>query len=262
MAVTRAHGGDLYEERGSLDVPCLFRHFQLSAIDAVYSVSEAGTRYLHLRYPAYRSRIHTSYMGTVEHGSGPVRGPDAPLVIVSCAKVRNIKRVHLIGEALERVGGIHVRWVHFGGTANADRDQTVVQFMRTVDRVRQRPNMEVVLKGQMDHHAIMEWYASNAVDLFISMSSTEGLPVSMMEAISFGIPVLSTDVGGCREIVNERTGILIPLDTPVEEVARIIEGFGRSRFLTTESRADVRAYWQERFNAEHNYAELFADIGR
>jgi glycosyltransferase involved in cell wall biosynthesis len=162
----------------------------------------------------------------------------------------------------ERVEGMHVRWVHFGGTANANRDQTVVQFMRTVDRVRQRPNMEVQLMGFMDNQAIMEWYANNAVDLFISMSSTEGLPVSMMEAISFGIPVLSTDVGGCREIVNDRTGMLIPLDTAVEEVARIIECLGKSRFVTSGALADVRAYWQEKFNADHNYADLFADIGR
>ena len=262
VAVTRTHGGDLYEERGSLDVPCLFRHFQLDAIDAVFSVSEAGTRYLHERYTTYHGRIRTSYMGTADHGLGPVRGTIDPWVIVSCAKVRNIKRVHLIGEALERVEGIHVRWVHFGGTANAERDPTVAQFIRTVDRLRQRPNMEVQLMGFMDNQAIMEWYASNAVDLFVSMSSTEGLPVSMMEAISFGIPVLSTDVGGCREIVNDRTGMLIPLDTAVEEVARIIEGLGKSRFVTSGARADVRAYWQEKFNAEHNYADLFADIGR
>ena len=160
----------------------------------------------------------------------------------------------------ERVEGIRVRWAHFGGTAHANRDQTIVQFMRTVDRVHQRTSMEVVLKGQMDKHAIMEWYASNAVDLFISMSSTEGLPVSMMEAISFGIPVLSTDVGGCREIVNGRTGMPIPLDTPVEEVAWIIEGFSNSHFTRPGFRNWGREEWASKFEACSNYVKFFEEL--
>lgn len=262
QAVTRTHGGDLYEERGSLAVATLFRNYQLGGLDAVYSVSEGGTRYLQERYPSHRDRFHTSYLGTADHGVAPMPCSMDTLVIVSCARVRNVKRVHLIGQALELVEGISARWVHFGGTARSERDPAVAQFMRSVDRLRQRPNIEVELMGHMENDAIMDWYRHHPVHCFVSMSSTEGIPVSMMEAISFGIPVLSTDVGGCREIVNERTGMLIPLDTSVEEVARIIEGFGQTRFVTSETRAEVRGYWQEKFNAERNYREFFDGIER
>ena len=51
----------------------------------------------------------------------------------------------------------------------------------------------------------------NDFDLFVNMSLSEGIPVSIMEAISFGIPIIATNVGGNAEIVNDETGVLIPL---------------------------------------------------
>ena len=44
------------------------------------------------------------------------------------------------------------------------------------------------------------------VDLFLTVSANEGIPVSIMEAQSFGIPVIATDVGGISEIVNNVNG--------------------------------------------------------
>ena len=37
----------------------------------------------------------------------------------------------------------------------------------------------------------------------------EGIPVSLMEAMSFGIPVIATDCGATKELVDGKSGILI-----------------------------------------------------
>jgi colanic acid/amylovoran biosynthesis glycosyltransferase len=48
-------------------------------------------------------------------------------------------------------------------------------------------------------------------DLFILPSFAEGVPVSLMEAMACGVPVLSTYVGGIAELVeSEQTGLLVP----------------------------------------------------
>ena len=48
-------------------------------------------------------------------------------------------------------------------------------------------------------------------DIFILPSYGEGLPMSILEAMSYGIPIIATDVGGIPEVVlNDKTGILIP----------------------------------------------------
>lgn len=52
-----------------------------------------------------------------------------------------------------------------------------------------------------------------AADLFLLASDSEGISVSILEAMSTGLPVVVTDVGGNREIVNDgETGYLVPLN--------------------------------------------------
>jgi glycosyltransferase involved in cell wall biosynthesis len=98
------------------------------------------------------------------------------------------------------------------------------------------------------------------VNLFVSVSETEGLPVSMMEALSFGIPILSTDVGGCKEIVNEKTGVLIPLSTSPSAIAGIITDFRKSKENGADFRKGVREFWEKNFNMSNNYRQFFEKV--
>jgi len=51
------------------------------------------------------------------------------------------------------------------------------------------------------------------------------LPVSIMEAFSYGIPAIATAVGGIPEIVTEDCGVLLELDFEPEELATILEAW-------------------------------------
>jgi glycosyltransferase involved in cell wall biosynthesis len=62
----------------------------------------------------------------------------------------------------------------------------------------------------------------NAADLFVLPSkSGEGLPLVALEAMSTGLPVVATNVGGIREVMREGYGMLVPADAP-EEMAKAI----------------------------------------
>ncbi|MCD8291804.1 MAG: glycosyltransferase family 4 protein [Prevotella sp.] len=54
----------------------------------------------------------------------------------------------------------------------------------------------------------------NWADVFILPSHNEGLPISILEAMSYGMPIISTPVGGIPEVVSEQNGILV---TPSNE---------------------------------------------
>ena len=49
-----------------------------------------------------------------------------------------------------------------------------------------------------------------AADVFVLSSEFENLPVVLLEALACGLPVVATDVGGVREIVDESVGALVP----------------------------------------------------
>lgn len=48
-------------------------------------------------------------------------------------------------------------------------------------------------------------------DFLVLSSNYENMPVVILEALSCGLPIVSTDVGGIKEIVDEKCGILVPV---------------------------------------------------
>jgi glycosyltransferase involved in cell wall biosynthesis len=62
------------------------------------------------------------------------------------------------------------------------------------------------------------------LSIFVLATHTEGLPVSILEAMSFGLPVVATKVGGIPELVEDGvTGILVKPNSPVEIASAIIK---------------------------------------
>lgn len=61
-----------------------------------------------------------------------------------------------------------------------------------------------------------------ACDVFVLPSLREGMPVSLLEAMATGLPVVATDIRGSREVVDDgRTGLLVPVARP-RELARAL----------------------------------------
>jgi glycosyltransferase involved in cell wall biosynthesis/ribosomal protein S18 acetylase RimI-like enzyme len=64
----------------------------------------------------------------------------------------------------------------------------------------------------------------NGFDIFILPSHREGFPRSAMEASAVGLPVIATDIRGCREVVDDGvTGRLVPVRSPEGLAAAVRE---------------------------------------
>ncbi|HSG08326.1 MAG TPA: glycosyltransferase [Longimicrobiales bacterium] len=238
-AVCRAHGFDVYDERwGGRPVP--FREFKLSGMDLVAPVSEFGARYLEARAPRQAHRIRVHRLGVRAQGSPAVVESGPPLVL-SCGSLLPGKRVHLIPEALGRLGR-PLRWMHFGD--GPEREKVKAAAERLPGEVAWK------LAGHVDNAQVLDFYRQHRVEALLSFSESEGLPVSMMEAISFGVPIVAIGVHGVPEIVNEATGVLLRPDAGPEEMAAgIAHALEPGRFDS----AGIRGFFRKNFDAGFNY---------
>ena len=244
--VTRAHSYEIYEEQTKYGyIP--FRMVQLNFLDKIYTDSYKG--YLHLihKHPKHAELIECSYVGVDDLGMNPFPKNTDKIDVVSCSYVRGQKRLHLFPEVLKHVKN-KVTWHLIG------EGPDLPQVKELCSKLPQ--NIEVKFLGYLDANGVIEYFRNVPLNLFISVSSIEGLPVSLIEAISFGIPILSTDVGGCNEICKEETGILIPKEFNPVQVAKQIDDFVNSNKNTSEFRKQVRKFWNENFNSKLNYAKF------
>lgn len=168
-------------------------------IDRLFFVADAGLEY-YLAHWGKREEVGKKYIvapiGTADNGyvrreiSGARR---TAFHVVSCSHVIPLKRVPLIIEGLARITDMEICWTHFG--TGSHYGETVKYAEELLGGLK---NISYEMPGFVAVEEIMRFYAENCVDCFLTTSSTEGSPVSVQEAMSFGIPIIATEVGRSR----------------------------------------------------------------
>lgn len=245
--VSRAHGYDLYLDRNELNyLP--FRSYIDKNLDQIHFISEAGLKY----YENYFSSNSKLKKFVTRMGTSNPKGirkqiyQKDKITIVSCSLIKPVKRLDLIIDVLSEVPYDYY-WIHIG---SGETEKEVIKYA-----TEKLPPNKFEFLGFVSNDKILDVYKQYDADFFINLSDSEGLPVSIMEAMSFGIPVIARNVGGVSEIVNSSNGLL--LNEPLEETfCELIIDFMKCRFN------DIGHYlflsnncfktWNEQYNLEKN----------
>lgn len=217
-SVSRCHGIDLYEERHAEDyLP--FRRYLLKNLDSVYPISQAGKKYLEQRYSVQKAIIKVRRLGTLTNDKGLISkttGNREVLKIVSCSNLIPLKRVNRIVDTLSRITDMKIEWTHFGGGVMLPQIQKMCEEHLG-------NNVTHCLKGYVTNQEILKEYETKDFHVFLHLSQTEGIPVSFMEASSYGIPIVATNVGGVSEIVCEgRNGYLLDTNLDIDYISKVL----------------------------------------
>ena len=70
----------------------------------------------------------------------------------------------------------------------------------------------VSVLGRVPHGDIHRYYA--AADLYAQVSLYEGMPMTLLEAMAAGVPIIGTEVPGIEEFVDDEVGRLVPPESP------------------------------------------------
>lgn len=256
VTVCRAHRYDLYTEINKTKyLP--FREYINDTMNQIAFISEQGKEYFNKKFSTPVNKC-VYYLGTTnsEHIKKKIVTKDE-LCIASCSTVIEVKRIDYIISLLEKLDGIRIRWIHLG-------DGQLMQNMKQLAEKKLRnTTIHHEFLGGVENDQVLKIYQKYDVDFFVNLSDSEGLPVSIMEAISMGIPVIARAVGGVDEIITWKTGLLLGQEWD-EQNWKKVKKFISCRF------DDVKQYqkysdmsytiWNEKFMAEKNYKSFFSDI--
>lgn len=250
--VSRAHGGDVYSQANGWRT-IAFQHSALAACDWVACVSRQGRDYLSEKFPDQTDKLTVEHLGIPDVGGLAPRGSGGGLRVISASSVDANKRVLLIAECIATLAShTPVQWTHFG-------DGPQMQAVRELLSERASENLRVNLAGRVEPAVVHRALLEEGFDVFVNLSLSEGVPVSVMEAQCVGLPVVATDVGGTSEAAPATFNYLIPVDASVEAICDALTA------SATESRANPalrRSWWQERFDSSVVYPRFAAELLR
>lgn len=245
--VTRAHGFDLYNERYSGNRQP-FKKIVTKNLDKIFFVSEAGKEYYQRNFDSGIEEkgcvcsLGSKTLEAVEHGKN-----NAIFTMVSCSNVIPLKRIERIIEALATLEQEQIQWIHFG---DGEQRNDILQYAEKL--LDKKTNIHYEFKGEINNKEILAFYQKNAVDCFITTSSTEGMPVSIMEAMSSRIPIIGTCVGGIPEMIDGN-GILISEKAAIHEVVKAIKDlYYMDREQCNNMKDNSYRIWKEKFCFEDN----------
>jgi glycosyltransferase involved in cell wall biosynthesis len=116
-----------------------------------------------------------------------------------------------------------------------------------------RLEQDIRFLGQLPHDDVIRFYRTKVVSCTVLASLIEGIPVSLMEAMSYGVPVVATAVGGVPELLGGGCGIIVPprnAEALADGIASILQdGVLRSR-LAQAGRRRIEEEYSATRNAE------------
>jgi glycosyltransferase involved in cell wall biosynthesis len=210
--LVRMHRYDLFEYANDNYIPYRGKLMQKNDV-LIAPCSEAGVRHLAELYPEAQNHIKLIRLGTTSNGRKSSMSHDGVLRIVSCSVLSDVKRVNIMIESLQYLD-MPVVWKHLGNGPLENDLKAKAESIGVADKF--------IFEGFVNSDDINGLYTNGTFDLFINTSSSEGVPVSIMEAFAAGIPVLATDVGGTSEIVDDTVGALLTKDITSEQLAASI----------------------------------------
>jgi len=254
--VSRAHGFDLYKERRHANYMPLKRQF-VNDYDAIYLLAESAYSYYKHNYQTNFNKLNISKLGVLLPSKIKQYTPNInEKKILSISNCIPIKQINLILEAVKVYAYENpsktIQWTHIGHGPLFQSLKLEAKRAMTL-----HSNLVVKFTGQLENIEVKSALATNSYDLIINASTSEGVPVSIMEAMSFGIPAIAPNIGGVAELVNNDNGYLMPSVCTKEDIV-----YGINHIYDNHHKLRQNAYnWiVKNFNASLNYQNFITQL--
>jgi len=232
-----AHGYDVYRRP-----PADFADRCRSA-NAVITVSEANAQFMIKTLGAPANNLSVIPCGVDTDWFKPrlPTQPRSPL-LVCVARMRPVKNLPVL---LHACAMLRDQGIKFGCVVLGDGDdRPMLESLRDSLRL----DAVVQFKGLASQESVREYWQQASIGLLTSLS--EGMPVSLMEALSCAVPVVAPAVGGIPEMVKQGVnGFVVPVNNP-EAVAGAVSQILTDPEMTRQMSIAARKSALERFSVD------------
>jgi len=229
--------------------------FVLNRLDRLFVLSQEWGDFYGTLYPRERLVVVPNPVVVPPSPAEHARGGDGP-VVLALGRLGPGKGTYDILDAIPAVvARFPTAQFWFGGDGEVDKVRARIAGEPWADRVRLLGWVEGAEKEAVLRQA----------DVFLLPSYAEGLPMALLEAMAYGLPVVTTPVGGIPQaIAHGETGLLIdPGDVPAlrSAIESLLAEPGRARSLGMAARRLVR----ERYDVglvQDRVAAVYAELLR
>lgn len=123
---------------------------------------------------------------------------------------------------------------------------------------------QLVSKNRLEHRVIFPGWQNDisawlrSFDAFLLFSKWEGLPLSILEAMAYGLPIIASDIKGNNELVDECNGALVPVNS-IDKLVQLLRKLPENKNLEKWRKGSLQkvkeTFSRESFNKE--YRELY-----
>lgn len=117
----------------------------------------------------------------------------------------------------------------------------------------------IIFHGRKEGNALSNYYKSS--DIFLLVSKSEGCPVVLLEAMSFSLPIVASNVSGNKEIIKDRFNGLLVIPEPREiskAVKELISNKRLSQRLVSNGKKEIKKYYWQKI--AKTYQEAYARL--
>ena len=145
-----------------------------------------------------------------------------------------------------------VIWHQYGRLST---DTEYVEMVKNKLRLPDSQQSHLEMKGEVSNEELRKALVHEKYDFILLLSESEGVPVSLMEALAADIRIVVTDTNGCSELVKNEIGCLIPVQAAVEECAKRIEQWW-DELSGTPHDGLALDFWKSKFDSAALYDDF------
>jgi len=248
--ITGAHGHDLYFERHpEKSIP--FRYIAMELIDHIIPDSKEGAQYLKYNFPLFKHKVSHLNSGVKKKLKKSKPSNDGIFRILTLSRTDPVKRIDYLLNTLKKLEDLlefEIQYFHIGDGEELDE-------LKKQSKCLKFEKFKIMFLGNLKDNDLKVFFENKPIDVFLNVSSSEGTSMALIEALSYAIPSVVTNVGG-NKIIGSYCKTMLPLNFTPDDLLEYFKKIHYDSSYRDQLSKQSYSYWLNNHDANGIHNEI------